>query len=215
MKIEERKNNFLEKLKKLYGDKYDLSRVYEEYNDITSQITIICPIHGEVKMRASTLLRGKGCKFCSREKNGKLASLRLKGTHQNQQEWVDYCTKKHNGKYDYSLVDFGNKRKDGKVPIICHELGEDGEEHGIFWQLPNQHKWGKGCKKCTYLTTAKVIERAKLIHGNNYDYSLVKYRGIFEHIFKLLQYVFVKIPILVASYAFSMFNQIQYLFCRR
>ena len=156
MNKEERKKYFIEKLKELYGSKYGLDKIYEEYKDRTSTVTIICPIHGEVKMRASTLLRGKGCKFCSRERNGKESSLRLKGTHQNQKEWEEYCTKKHNGKYDYSLVDFDNKREDGKVPIICHEIGENGEEHGIFWQFPNQHKWGKGCKKCTYLTSAKV-----------------------------------------------------------
>lgn len=182
MKLEERKRVFLEKLRKLYGDRYDLSRAYNEYHNIASKITIICPIHGEVEMRASTLLRGKGCKLCSRKRTAKTLSINLKGKHQDQQEWIDYCTKKHNGKYDYSLVDFDNKRSDGKIPIICHELGEDGEEHGVFWQLPNQHKWGKGCKKCKTLTSRKIIERAMAVHGDKYDYSLLKYKGMLAYV---------------------------------
>lgn len=182
MKIDERKKIFLEKMKSLYGDKYSLDKIYDEYSNIDSQVSIMCPIHGEVKMKARVLLRGKGCKFCSIEKNGKKRSLLLKGKHQDQKEWIEYCSKKHGGKYDYSLVDFDNKREDGKVPIICHEIGEDGHEHGVFWQLPNQHKWGKGCKKCTYLTSEKIIERAKKVHGDDYDYSLVKYNGAGKHI---------------------------------
>ena len=60
--------------------------------------------------------------------------------------------------------------------IIC-------PEHGEFWQSPNDHLNGCGCKKCANekrnfinsLTCDEFIERAKLKHGNKYDYSKVNY----------------------------------------
>jgi very-short-patch-repair endonuclease len=52
-------------------------------------------------------------------------------------------------------------------------------------QRPNDHLSGYGCKKCQYEKTSKenkftneiFIEKAKQIHNNKYDYSLVKYNG--------------------------------------
>ena len=78
----------------------------------------------------------------------------------------------HGDTYDYSLVDYKNKRT--KVKIICNE-------HGIFEQLPQHHTIGNGCKPCSddrkRLTIEKFIERANKVHNNKYDYSLVKYTG--------------------------------------
>lgn len=83
----------------------------------------------------------------------------------------------HNGKYDYSLVKY--IRCDLKVKIIC-------PEHGIFEQSPIKHINGKrGCPKCGRLNAAKklslnretFIKNAKSIHGDIYDYTLVKYEN--------------------------------------
>lgn len=83
---------------------------------------------------------------------------------------------KHGDKYDYSKVEYvGNKNK---VIIIC-------SKHGEFSQRPNDHLTGYGCKKCQYEKTSKknkftneiFIEKAKQIHGDKFDYSLVKYNG--------------------------------------
>jgi hypothetical protein len=97
-----------------------------------------------------------------------------------QEEWIKACTEKHNGKYDYSLVDLNNRREDGKVPIICHNLDNNGKEHGIFWQKPNQHKWGKGCLKCKTLTTNEFLERVSQTYKNQYDFSEFVYNGALE-----------------------------------
>jgi len=58
-------------------------------------------------------------------------------------------------------------------------------EHGEFFQRPNDHLSGYGCKKCQYKKTSKMnkftngvfIEKANQTHGDKYDYSLVKYDG--------------------------------------
>ncbi len=72
-------------------------------------------------------------------------------------------------RYDYSKVEYVNNRT--KVRIIC-------KEHGVFEQTPNNHLNKQGCPKCNIggkLNTNYFIEKFIKIHGNRYDYSLVKY----------------------------------------
>jgi hypothetical protein len=76
---------------------------------------------------------------------------------------------KHGERYDYSLVEYVNNRT--KVKIIC-------PEHGIFEQKPNDHLY-YGCGKCggtKKLTTDEFIVKAKILHGERYNYSLVEYK---------------------------------------
>lgn len=55
-----------------------------------------------------------------------------------------------------------------KVNIIC-------KKHGNFKISPHKHLCGQGCPKCKKLDIEAFIERSKLIHGDKYDYSIVKY----------------------------------------
>lgn len=75
--------------------------------------------------------------------------------------------------YDYSLIkDYKNNGQ--KLPIIC-------KKHGIFYQSFADHSKHHGCPKCAderigercKLTYLKFIDRAKGIHGNKYEYSLI------------------------------------------
>lgn len=87
-------------------------------------------------------------------------------------EFIEYCAQKHNHKYDYSKVSF--KKLSEKIEIIC-------PEHGSFFQIATQHKI-YGCKYCSYEYRASLrrlglnnfLERCNLVHGNKYDYSLIK-----------------------------------------
>lgn len=81
----------------------------------------------------------------------------------------------HGDKYDYSLIEYKNNYT--KIKIIC-------PIHGIFEQIPYAHTSNKsGCPKCGLeksskkqrLSYEKFIEKAKIIHGDRYDYSLVEY----------------------------------------
>jgi hypothetical protein len=98
------------------------------------------------------------------------------GKKSTKEEFIFKSLDIHDNKYDYSKVDYiGNK---SKVIIVC-------PQHGEFSQRPNDHLSGYGCKKCQYEKTSKLnkftneifIEKANNIHGNKYDYSLVKYDG--------------------------------------
>ena len=84
----------------------------------------------------------------------------------------------HGNKYDYSKIEYIKSNQ--KVCIIC-------PEHGEFWQTPNDHLSGYGCRICAIenrankkrLTTNEFIKRAVKIHGDKYDYSKVEYKGMF------------------------------------
>ena len=93
------------------------------------------------------------------------------------EEFLGKANKVHGDEYDYSLVDYKNNST--KVKIIC-------KNHGIFEQKPNSHIDSKhGCPICRYIKSAKsnsdniysFIAKAKKIHGNKYDYSLVNYKS--------------------------------------
>ena len=76
----------------------------------------------------------------------------------------------HGDKYDYSKTEYINNKT--KVCIIC-------PEHGEFWQRPDVHLKGSGCKKCVQkkLSNSDIfVENAKKVHGDKYDYSKVEYK---------------------------------------
>ncbi len=90
-----------------------------------------------------------------------------------QEEFVERATKVHNGKYDYSKVEY--KGTSFKVCIVC-------PIHGEFWQNASHHLKGHICPLCSRQNrrvpalTVGVEEfkkRAKLVHMGKYDYSLV------------------------------------------
>jgi len=91
--------------------------------------------------------------------------------------FIQKAEKIHGDRYDYSLVKYKNNKT--KVKIIC-------PVHGVFEQTPGNHINLKHiCPKCSYetrneskkLTTEQFIEKAKTVHGDKYDYSLVKYKN--------------------------------------
>ena len=86
-----------------------------------------------------------------------------------KEEFIIRAIKIHDIKYDYSLVEYVNYLT--KVKIIC-------PIHGEFEKTPIWHIKGSGCRKCygnDIKTTEQFILDAKKVHGDRYDYSLVKY----------------------------------------
>ena len=97
------------------------------------------------------------------------------------EEFIKRANIIHHNKYDYSKTEY--KKSIDKVCIIC-------PEHGEFWQTPNSHLSGYGCRKCgTEITKQKesytleaFLEKANQVHNNKYDYSKVDYKGCFQPI---------------------------------
>lgn len=95
----------------------------------------------------------------------------------NTEDFIRKAASIHGSKYNYELVNY--TKNNVKVPIVC-------KEHGIFYQTPANHLYGKGCPICganmsivsRTLTAETFINRAKEIHGETYDYTVVNYLNI-------------------------------------
>jgi Zn finger protein HypA/HybF involved in hydrogenase expression len=88
-------------------------------------------------------------------------------------EFIKRAQEVHGGKYDYSKSDY--KGKDVKLTIIC-------PTHGEFQQTPAAHiRQKQNCPKCVNnnikKTTQQFIDDAKLVHGDEYTYDNVDYKG--------------------------------------
>jgi very-short-patch-repair endonuclease len=155
--------DFIEKARKMHGDKYDYSKV--NYIDSRTAVCIICPEHGEFWQVPTSHLSGKGCGLCA-------------GNKLTEKMFIEKAKQVHGDKYDYSKVEYKGCKT--KVCIIC-------PEHGEFWQSPNNHLNGNTCPKCSKISNLEkikkksgsnletFIEKARKMHGDKYDYSKVKY----------------------------------------
>lgn len=88
-----------------------------------------------------------------------------------KEEFIVDAKKVHGDKYNYVDVDYVNNTT--KVKIIC-------PIHGEFIQTPKDHLNGCGCRLCSSCpiskhTTSSFVEKAKVKHGDKYDYSKVIY----------------------------------------
>ena len=153
-------SDFIKRSESVHGKKFDYSLV--DYKNNRGKVRIICPDHGIFEQIAFTHLSGTNCPSCS-------ITHRL-----NKEDFINNSIKKHGNRYDYSLVcdTLNNKQK---VKIIC-------KKHGIFKQSYNNHvDKGNNCAKCMDINirigTRGFIKKSMEIHGNRYDYSLVKYKN--------------------------------------
>ena len=155
--------SFIEKVKKIHGDKYDYSKV--NYVDSKTKVCIICPEHGEFWQIPNSHQQGEGCPECKKTVLKEKLSL-------TTSKFIEKSKEIHGDKYDYSNVNYVNQKE--KVCIVC-------PEHGEFWQNPFSHYNGNGCPECAKInkkitkTTEQFIIDANKVHHNYYDYSKVKY----------------------------------------
>lgn len=160
------KDDFINRSKRIHGNKYDYSKV--EYKKSNIKVCIVCPKHGEFWQSAYSHMSGRGCPSC-----GFINTAQKRRT--SRSEFIAKARRIHGNKFDYSKVDYINS--ESKVCIIC-------PEHGEFWQTPGHHTGrGDGCPKCRYiqsarsktLTTPKFISISNIVHNNKYDYSKTIY----------------------------------------
>lgn len=157
---------FIEKFNQHSGGKYK----YLGYEN--GQVSFLCNIHNVIDHDTpSHLLGNRGCKLCGKEKRKRLNEA---ANQKARNEFADKANKIHNGKYDYSKVEYIKTSE--KVCVIC-------PEHGEFWITPNSHLNGSGCRLCAIRdnhdakrkSVEQFISESKNVHGDKYDYSKVKY----------------------------------------
>jgi len=155
---------FLDKAKKIHGDKFDYAKV--DYRTAKTKVIITCREHGDFLVTPNNHLSGNGCPKC-----------RGQGftEEENLNRFINDAHKIHNNKYDYSLV----KMTDPKYTIIC-------PIHGQFKQSKVGHITNKsGCPKCGVIQKGlsrrlpkdEFIKKANETHNNRYTYDNVVYQG--------------------------------------
>ena len=156
--FEKTKNNntkntkeFINQAKNKQDDKYDYSLV--NYINAYTKVKIMCKEHGLFEQTPNSHLSGTGCPICN-------------NNNSDTNTFINKSLIKNGNRYDYSLVNYINSKT--KIKIIC-------KEHGIYNQSPNSHLSGTGCPECNKKTTETFILKAKEIHDDKYDYSVVNY----------------------------------------
>lgn len=159
---------FKKSVKNKFGNNISFEKLI--YLGTAKKCILICKKHNvEMFSRPSDFLKSGHCccKKCTEEVNSKKGEILF----------LNKAKEIHNNKYDYSLMNYKNRKT--KVKIIC-------PEHGSFEQLPSNHihpKKPQGCPKCGHLkaakkkqiTTKEFIQKSKEINGNRYDYSKTKF----------------------------------------
>lgn len=151
----------IQKSNELYDNNYDYSAIHD-YKNTSQRVPIICPKHGVFYKSFNNHINGKqGCPECLKEVR--------------RDVFINNAIKLHNNKYDYSKVEYNGNG--AKVCIIC-------PIHGEFWQSTTSHLQGCGCPKCANKNRSleEIIEIARQVHGDKYDYSLINTSNASEKI---------------------------------
>lgn len=162
---------FIKKARNIHGDRYDYSLV--NYKNNRTQVEIICKIHGSFFQTPSGHLGGKGCKECGKKKSKEDTRSRIM---LSKDEFIKRANNVHKNLYDYSKIEYVDTRI--KIKIVC-------KKHGSFLQTPQKHMSGRGCPTCgrerttehNFSNTQDFIYKAKLLHGDLFNYEKVDYRG--------------------------------------
>jgi len=154
---------FIEKARKVHGDKYDYSKV--EYKGSQIKVCIICPKHGEFWQMPTNHLMGQGCYKCSKISMANKQRI-------SEDDMRERLSNIFGDLYDLSKLNYKDYKH--KVTLVC-------KEHGEFSLMPSNLMKGHGCPICgnkrkgisKMMSQKKFEELAFNIHKGRYDYSLV------------------------------------------
>lgn len=147
---------FVEKAKRIHGDKFDYSK--DIYTNNKARIEIVCPMHGSFWQTPSRHLSSRGCEKCRKLSFSSLDAF------------IKKANLVHSNKYDYSKANYIDN--DTELEIIC-------PEHGSFFRRPRTHCCEAGCPTCDNLKRSKStkfgrLEKARRKFGDRFRYVLVK-----------------------------------------
>ena len=160
---------FVEKARKVHGDKYDYSKVV--YKNWRTNVCIICPEHGEFTIMANSHLQGHGCQSCSGTKRYTTASF----IHKSQTLYPNLLR--------YDECQYVNPKT--KVRLYCTTKDKNGVEHGYFKTYPYTHFHGTyGCKKCQYENVGRKLRKTNesfigesiKVFGDKFKYDKCNYK---------------------------------------
>lgn len=159
---------YIAQARAIHGDTYIYDNV--KYVRANQKIEIGCRVegHGSFMVQAQDHKTNKtGCPKCARIRT-------VAGKALTQEKFLERAKAAHGDRYEYSETFF--VRVNEHVNIRC-------KKHGLFSQTPHSHMDGSGCTLCANeenskrqrSNTEEFIAKAKLIHGNKYNYDYVDY----------------------------------------
>lgn len=158
------KDQFIEKARKVHGDKYDYSKA--EYTNNSTKLCIICPEHGEFWQTPNAHISAMhDCPKCA---------------HQSYKYTFEEFKKKIAEKYpniEVLSTQYNNKKDKGL--FFCNCIEDDGCKHGIFEKRfvdVLRHGCPK-CGRCAKIDGELFIKRSTKKHKGKYDYSEMEYKG--------------------------------------
>lgn len=148
---------FFDKMKELYGNRFDFSNV--TYINTLSNIKLICEIHGEFEQTPNCLVQGRSCTKCGKNKP-------------TTEMFIERAKSVYGNKYNYDKTIYVDTKH--KVIVSCNAGHKD------FTIIPRNHINGaRGCKDCwkeeIKARFSKFVIDANKLHENKYDYSASNY----------------------------------------
>ena len=131
---------FIERAKRVHGDKYDYSEV--DMVDMRTNVTIICPKHGRFRPLPKPFLAGGKCPECAREE--KLYCKKL-----TNEEFIEKAKLAHPTGYSFEHTVYKGMNK--PVVVTC-------ERHGDVTVRPTWFLAGSGCRFCGMEKKMHIIE---------------------------------------------------------
>lgn len=154
--------DFIDRARAVHGYKYGYA--FSVYQSAHTKVFIHCPEHGMFEQSPDSHARGNGCPECVGLKK-----------HTNQ-SFIKKAREVHGDEYNYSLIEYSGAKN--KIKIQC-------KQHGCFEMTPTNHLSGQKCPVCfgtSVHTNQSFIDQARVIHGDQYDYSKVDYVNAHEKV---------------------------------
>lgn len=158
---------FINKVKSIYGDKYDCSKVV--YKGVKKKVILIDKNTGKERVVKPAKILYKQYKCLTKEERANI--------------FIKKSKEKFSDKFDYSKVRYIDSQT--PVTLICKKHGEFNvnmyrhlySEDGLCPLCGNvaAKKYGRGGAK--RLSTDHIIKKCQHFYGNKYDYSKVVYKG--------------------------------------
>jgi hypothetical protein len=160
-------NNFLKKLKELYGNLYYVDE--STLKEVNCEIDVLCTKHNYkfVVTPIDLMYHNKKCKFCKVDDKLKNIDKKSMNVVRDTETFIYASNIIHDNFYIYKSVKYIKSTSD--VIIIC-------PKHGEFKITPNNHLSGEGCPFCKKSKGEMAIFKWLINHNYLKDDIFPQYR---------------------------------------
>lgn len=170
--------DFIQKATEAHSGKYDYS--LSVYKPNGGPISIICPVHGQFSMSASSHMCGRGCQLC-----GWISGAAVQTG--SAEDFASRGRALYGDKCDYSMVNYVTARTKVKIRCIKHDH--------VYEQAPHVHLRSSrgsnmGCQLCSNASLAEArsagiggfLAKAEAAHQGRFNYDKVEYVNARTHV---------------------------------